>query len=69
MLVEQRRSRYTRSPRAVELHGRTHGLLAAMRSLDGNDQSQVPHLRVLHDLIDAMNRRERHVGPVRQKCR
>ena len=61
VLVQQRRGRHARRARAVELHGRPDGLLAAVRTLDRHDQAEMPHLRILHDLVDAIDRRERHV--------
>ena len=61
VLVEQRCGGHVRRARAVELHRRADGLLAAVRTLDRHDQAEMPHLRILHDLVDAIDGRERHV--------
>src|SRR5678815_1862173 len=43
------------------LHSRSDCLLAAMRALDRHYEAEMSHLRIVHDLVDAMDRRERHV--------
>ena len=61
MLVEQRCRCHVRCALAVELHSRADGLLAAMGALDRHDEAEMLHLGILHDLIDAIDRRERHI--------
>ena len=47
--------------RTVELHGRAHGLLAAVCTLDRHDEPQVRTCGSCTTCVDAIDRRERHV--------
>jgi hypothetical protein len=61
VLIEQRRRRHVCCALAIELHSRTDCLLGTVRTLHGHAQAEMPHLRILHDLIDAIDGRKRNI--------
>src|ERR1700674_3078445 len=61
VLIQQRRCAHRARAHAAELHRGTHRTLGTVRLLDRNDQSEVFDLRVAHDVVDAVDRRVRHV--------
>src|SRR5690606_21264596 len=61
VLVEQRRAADALRPTSIELYGGPDRVPGAVRRVHRHDQSEVPHLRIAHHLVDAVDRRERHI--------
>jgi len=55
VLIEKRRRTDRARPHTVELKCRPHGLRRRMRCLDRHDDSEMLHLRIVHDLIDSVD--------------
>src|SRR6185312_5924402 len=62
LLIQQRSRANALRALAGKLHRWTHRVVPRVRAFDGHDEAEMLHLRILHDLLDRIDRGVRHIA-------